>query len=116
MIHYPAIIKLEAQDELIYLASASDFLQQYQQQYGYFTAEDLLIDARGHSYQLQSYQPQQPGQPPTAPTPLTKHWSLTELQALVQAHFFSLAQSCVVKIQAPSIPALFELLADKSQN
>ncbi|MDF3124147.1 DUF4144 family protein [Rheinheimera sp. 1928-s] len=110
MIHYPAIFKFAGQDELIYLADSCSFEQQYQLQQPYLTPDDLLIDATGQAYLLYQLKPDHSSLP--APLRLI---GLPELTALVQAHFFALAQSCVVKIQAPSIAVLFGLLADTDE-
>lgn len=106
MMKYPAIFKFSGQDELLYLATRSSFEQQFQLQQAYFTPDDLLIDATGHAYLLDQIKQQCSGLPAAI-----RQYELQELTALVQAHFFALAQSCVVKIQAPSVSALFELLA-----
>lgn len=107
MIHYPAIFKFAGQDELLYVCDQSNFYQQYQLQHPYLTADDLLIDAAGQSYLLHLLKHD------LSSLPLVfRQFELPELTALVQAHFFALVQSCVVKIQAPSIAALFGLLQD----
>ncbi|MBU1620934.1 MAG: DUF4144 domain-containing protein [Gammaproteobacteria bacterium] len=110
MIQYPAIFKFAGQDELIYLAAPGSFGQQYQLQQPYLTPEDLLIDATGQAYLLDQLNLDSDALPS-----LFQQFELSELTALVQAHFFALAQSCVVKIQAPSIPALFSLLVDADE-
>lgn len=107
MIHYPAIFKFAGQDELIYIASQSSLEQHYQLQQAYFTPDDLLIDATGQAYLLHQLKQHHSVLPAAI-----RQYELPELTALVQAHFFALAQSCVVKIQAPSNTALFELLVD----
>lgn len=107
MIKYPAIFKLAGQDELIYIATKSNFEHQFQLQQAYFTPEDLLIDATGQAYLLQ-----QLNQHNSSLAASVRQFELPELTTLVQAHFFALAQSCVVKIQAPSVSALFDLLAE----
>ncbi len=112
MIHYPAIFKFAGQDELIYIASQSSFEQHYQLQQPYFTPDDLLIDATGHAYLLHQFAQHSSSSAELSLPALARQFELLELTALVQAHFFALAQSCVVKIQAPSITALFELLTD----
>lgn len=109
--NYPAIFKLAGQDELIYVATQSDFAEQYQLQQAYLTPEDLLIDATGQAYLLQQFQHQHNH----LPAPF-RQFTLPELTALVQAHFFALAQTCVIKIQATSVPALLKLLAGKQQD
>ncbi len=107
MIKYPAIFKFTGQDELLYLATKSSFEHQFQLQQAYFTPEDLLIDATGQVYLLQRL-----NQHNSSLAASVRQFELPELTALVQAHFFALAQSCVVKIQAPSVSALFDLLAE----
>lgn len=105
--NYPAIFKLAGQDELIYIATKSSFEHQFQLQQPYLTPEDLLIDAAGQAYLLQQLKQHSSSLPAAV-----RQFELQQLTALVQAHFFALAQSCVVKIQAPSVSALFDLLAE----
>lgn len=107
MMKYPAIFKLAGQDELLYLATKSSFEHQFQLQQAYFTPDDVLIEATGQAYLLDQFKLPQSVLPAAI-----RQYELQELTALVQAHFFALAQSCVVKIQAPSVSALFDLLAE----
>ncbi|RVT46151.1 hypothetical protein EMM73_10640 [Rheinheimera sediminis] len=111
MISYPAIFKFTGQDELIYLAGPSCFRQFHALQQLYLTPEDLLIDAKGQAYLLH-----QMNQDSSALPLVFKQFELSELTAMVQSHFFALAQSCIVKIQAESIEALFSLLAETGNN
>ena len=106
MIQFPAVIKLTGQDELIYNADVADFTVNIQLQQAYLLADDLLIDATGQGYLLSDFSTNTQTQ-----CAATAVFDLHQLTAMVQAHFFSEAQSCVTKIQAPSIAALFELLA-----
>lgn len=106
MMKYPAIFKFAGQDELLYIATRSSFEHHFQLQQAYFTPDDLLIDATGQAYLLDQIQQQS-----VLPVAI-RQYELQELTALVQAHFFALAQSCVVKIQAPSVSVLFDLLAE----
>lgn len=110
MVNYPAIFKLAGQDELIYLADQYSFDQQYQLQKSYLTADDLLIDATGRGYLLERFKHDMSSLPQQL-----RQFELSELTALVQAHFFALAQSCVVKIQASSITGLYHLLAESEE-
>ncbi|KOO57323.1 hypothetical protein WH43_14675 [Rheinheimera sp. KL1] len=103
--NYPVIFKLANQDELLYIATQSSFIKQYQLQQAYLTPEDLVVDATGQAYLLHQVQHNH------LPAPC-KQFTQPELTALVQAHFFALAQTCAIKIQATSIPELFKLLAD----
>jgi hypothetical protein len=97
MIYYPAIFKFAGQDEL---------------QQPYLTPDDLLIDATGQAYLLHQFTQHSSSLAAFSLPALARQFELPELTALVQAHFFALAQSCVVKIHAPSITALFDLLVD----
>jgi len=110
MIQYPAIFKLAGQDELLYIADQASFHQHYQLQQAYLTPDDLLIDATGQAFLLHNF----PQHSAERADPFIQ-FELAELTALVQAHFFALAQSCVVKIQAPAISALFSLLAETDE-
>jgi hypothetical protein len=116
MIHYPAIFKFAGQDELLYIATQSRFERHYQLQQPYLTPDDLLIDATGQAYLLQQLKRHNSTLPASSLPVSARQFEQPELTALVQAHFFALAQSCVVKIQAASITALFNLLAEVEDN
>lgn len=116
MIHYPAIFKFAGQDELLYIATQSSFEQHYQLQQSYLTPDDLLIDATGQAYLLQQFKRHNNTLAASSLPVSARQFEQAELTALVQAHFFALAQSCVVKIQATSITALFNLLAEVEDN
>lgn len=104
MIKFPAVFRFHGQDELLYIDGHSDLLQHYQLHQSYFTPEDLLIDSNGQAYRLTQLDA------PSGTGPLLKTFAQPELTAMVQAHFFALAQSCVTKIQAGQISTLFSLI------
>lgn len=108
MIQFPAILKLSGQDELLLSETQSHFMQHYQLQQPYLLSDDLLIDSAGRAYPLK------PCPVETVATSMVKEFALPELTALVQAHFFASAQTCVTKIQAPDIQTLFSLLKHNS--
>lgn len=108
MIEFPAIFKLSGQDELLLSETQSNFMQHYQLQQSYLLPDDLLIDSTGQAYSLK------PCPLETVATNAVKEFSLQELTALVQTHFFASAQTCVTKIQAPDIKTLFSLLKHSS--
>jgi hypothetical protein len=108
MIQFPAIFKLSGQDELLLSETQSNFMQHYQLQQSYLLPDDLLIDSTGQAYSLK------PCPLETVATNAVKEFSLQELTALVQTHFFASAQTCVTKIQAPDIKTLFSLLKHSS--
>jgi len=104
MIQYPVILKLSGQDELLLAETPACFIQHYQLQRPYLLPDDLLIDSKGQAFSLQAFSLEGP------PAQAVKAFSLQELTALVQAHFFASAQTCVTKIQAADISTLFNLL------
>lgn len=104
MIQFPAVFKLSDQDELLYIADQNGFTTQYQLQRPYLTPDDLLIDSEGKAYLLHQLSLEN-----SLPR-LFKKFTLQELTALVQAHFFANAQTCVTKIHAADINTLFSLL------
>lgn len=104
MIHFPAIVRLSGQDELLYISDHTSLQHHYQVQQAYLLPDDLLIDSCGAAYPLVV------GIEGKDWPNAVKIFELPELTSLVQAHFFAAAQSCVVKIHAPDIQALFHLL------
>ncbi len=104
MIQFPAILKLSGQDELLLSETPGSFIQHYQLQWPYLLPDDLLIDSKGQAYSLQFFSLESPL------NKVVKEFSQLELTALVQAHFFASAQTCVTKIQAVDIKTLFGLL------
>ncbi|MFC4655840.1 DUF4144 family protein [Rheinheimera marina] len=97
LMHYPVLLQLSGDPELEFVESAEQ-LNLLLRQTGPVLPEDRWIDCQGFTYALHD--------------PGTKLGQLNQdqLTALIQAHFFSQSQSCVVKIQAKSIAELLALL------
>jgi len=94
---FPVLLQLDQQDELMVAATAEQLQQLLRLHAAVLVEDDRLIDSDGRCYRCDSQ---------TA----TSSISLSELTALVQAHFFALSQSCTLKIQAPSAADLIHLV------
>ncbi|UTV30267.1 DUF4144 domain-containing protein [Photobacterium atrarenae] len=96
MIEWPCVFHLEGDDELIYLASESEFMNETASLI--WGESDRVIDSTGQSYGLLSAEAGQ-----IELNPLGHRLTLSEVTALVQAHEFAKAEVCLTKIQFPSI-------------
>ena len=97
MIHWPGMLKLDGDDELIYLASEVDFNAECTSLL--LTPADVLIDSHGWVYSLVvdgSVIELQPN---------AQTISAEQASALIQRHEFSLAQMCLTKIQFDTVGA-----------
>ncbi|UXI03897.1 DUF4144 domain-containing protein [Photobacterium sp. TY1-4] len=96
MIAWPCVFHLEGDDELIYLASESEFINESESLI--WGENDRVIDSAGQSYGLLS------GEAGNIELkPCGHRLALSEVTALVQAHEFSKAEMCLTKIQFLSI-------------
>ncbi|GAL19162.1 hypothetical protein JCM19235_2585 [Vibrio maritimus] len=96
MINWPCLLKLEGDDELIYIASEVSLTDELNSLI--HSDEDILVDSYGQVY----------GVTTDSRGILAleyKHETLTleDVTILVQTHQFSLAQLCLTKIQFNSI-------------
>ncbi|WP_234495957.1 DUF4144 domain-containing protein [Vibrio maritimus] len=96
MINWPCLLKLEGDDELLYIASEVSLTDELNSLI--HSDEDILVDSYGQVYGVT-----------TDSRGIVvleyKHetLSLEDVTLLVQAHEFSLAQVCLTKIQFNSI-------------
>ncbi|WP_295891815.1 DUF4144 family protein [uncultured Vibrio sp.] len=103
MISWPCLLKLDGDDELIYLPSKSDFISECADLI--LSKDDIAIDSQGHQYQLRPN-----GQTIDLASTNTIA-TLDEVVALIQAHEFSQAELCLTKIQFLNISDAIESLA-----
>ncbi|MEJ2764835.1 DUF4144 family protein [Photobacterium sp. MCCC 1A19761] len=96
MIEWPCVFHLEGDDELIYLASEDEFMNESESLI--WRENDRIIDSTGQSYSLLSGEAGN-----IALKPHGHRLTLNEVTALVQAHEFSKAEMCLTKIQFLSI-------------
>ncbi|BDR15482.1 DUF4144 domain-containing protein [Vibrio sp. STUT-A11] len=93
---WPCLLKLDGDDELIYLHSHSDF--QTECQALIWGQEDYVIDSQGRTFGLQYGSSKQ-----IVLFPEDKTLSVEEVTTLIQSHEFSQAQRCIIKIQFSSV-------------
>ncbi|WP_319534727.1 DUF4144 family protein [uncultured Vibrio sp.] len=102
---WPCLLKLEGDDELIYLHSQSDL--QTECQALIWGQEDYVIDSQGQAFGLQHDSASH-----IRLNPNNKTLSVEEVTKLIQSHEFSLAQRCIIKIQFSSVQQAVCALAD----
>lgn len=102
-LQFPLLLSYQGQQEAELFTDCNSVDQLLQQPRHLLPHTDRLIDAQGRIYLLdnnfQLYQSQY-------------QLELPEVVSLVQQHFFALAQSCIVKIQAPDIRSALLLLSE----
>lgn len=106
MIAFPCLLKLDGDDELIYLDSQAELNKECVALI--WGEEDYIIDTEGACYTLReqganniTFEKQQ------------RTFSVTEVTELIQAHEFSQAQTCIIKIHFSSIQQAIEALAER---
>ncbi|CZF82872.1 hypothetical protein GCE9029_03493 [Grimontia celer] len=100
---WPAILKLDGDDELLFIANQSQFEDEATDMI--FSDEDILIDSEGASFLLSMANRQ------ISLVPHTKHFNAIEASALIQAHEFCKAEVCLTKIQFPTVREAIAALA-----
>ncbi|USH04578.1 DUF4144 domain-containing protein [Grimontia kaedaensis] len=100
---WPAILKLDGDDELLFIASQSQFEDEATDMI--FSDEDMLIDSEGTCFLL-SMKSQK-----ILLVPHTKQFDAIEVSALVQAHEFCKAEVCLTKIHFPTVREAIAALA-----
>ncbi|WP_299691742.1 DUF4144 domain-containing protein [uncultured Vibrio sp.] len=103
MIRWPSLIKLNGDDELIYVASEQEFQAECSEII--LGEDDHLIDSEGRCYSLQSSSNQ---------LVLSKReqlYSVENITQLIRNHEFKKAQTCLIKIHFLSIEQAIQSLA-----
>lgn len=103
MIQWPCLIKLEGDDELLFIASEADLANELASLIS--SDDDVLIDSHGDVFKFQVGSNLN-----TAFTAQHKALTLEEVTSLIQAHEFALAQVCITKIQFNSIHEAIQAL------
>jgi hypothetical protein len=98
LIQWPAIIKLHADDELIFVPDAVQFARDAALELTHMQAEDMLIDSSGAVYHISNI-------PVLELTPAETMLSLDDVEVLLRSHLINNGNCCVSKFYAPSIRA-----------
>jgi len=91
MICWPALFKLEGDDELIYFASEQECVCETKELI--IGSEDHLVDSKGHVFTVQFDQANH-----VYFLRQNKRYTLDEVTQLIQKHEFNAAQVCITKI------------------
>lgn len=93
---WPAIIKLNGDDELIYIATADQLYDDQTLQHMQFHAEDQLIDSTGNVYRIIKHHKLEL-------KPTSEQLSLDQIELLLQRHLSNHGTCCVAKFHSNSI-------------
>jgi len=104
-VHWPAIIRIAGDAELIYVAGESAWHDPDLHEFEY-DENDRLIDASGNLFTLNHRQ-----QGRVLPRPVGSSMALPEVLGLVKAHAAQKGSCCVAKLYAPSIEEAFRIVA-----
>ncbi len=99
-VQWPAIIKLHADDELIYIANAAQFINDDALRQMHVNDLDMLIDSSGAVYQMH------PGQTLQL-IPAGATLNLDEIEQLLRLHLSCHGACCVSKFHSSSIHQAF---------
>ncbi|WP_045406400.1 DUF4144 family protein [Vibrio jasicida] len=105
MITWPCLLKLDGDDELVYLASSKQLNAECQALI--WGQDDIVIDTQGHCYALQTGFDNS-----VELSLLPQTLNVQQVTELIQKHEFSKAQRCIIKIHFTSVQQAIEALAD----
>jgi len=103
LVHFPAVIKLHADDELLLIANSADFENNQSLQSTYFQPQDMLIDKLGHVFKLHKAEQ-------LALLATSDVIQLDEVIKLIQLHLSNHGTCCVSKFSAHTIEDAFNCL------
>jgi hypothetical protein len=95
VISWPCILKLEGDDELIYLDSKTDFILECSELL--FSDDDYVIDSVGFCYIMETKSGE------LELSKIDKVLSVKEISSLIRAHEFSKASLCLSKIHFSNV-------------
>ncbi|EGR3222688.1 TPA: DUF4144 domain-containing protein [Vibrio parahaemolyticus] len=105
MVTWPCLLKLDGDDELIYLRSHTDLDSECEALI--LGPDDYVIDSNGNTFGLQYNDSNT-----TVLQPEERTLSVEEVTSLIQSHEFCLAQRCIIKIHFTSVQQAVEALAN----
>ncbi len=105
MITWPCLLKLDGDDELVYLASSKQLNAECQALI--WGQDDIVIDTQGHCFALKTS-----ANNTVELGLLSQTLNVQQVTELIQKHEFSKAQRCIIKIHFVSVQQAIEALAD----
>lgn len=108
-VSWPAIIKMEGVDDLLYIESQQvwDSEASISQQYH---RDDLLIDSEGHCFQLQIRASD------IDIVAMQQSLDLAQLDQWVRQHLVAMQQCCVYKVELDSFEQGFHMVKDTQES
>ena len=103
MISWPSLVKLDDDDELIYVASEKKFQAECSEMI--LGEDDYLIDSEGDSYSLESRSNQ------LSLAKRAEQYSVENVTKLIRNHEFQKAEVCLMKIHFLTIEEAIQSLA-----
>ena len=105
MITWPCLLKLDGDDELVYLTSSKQLNAECQALI--WGQDDIVIDTQGHCFALKTS-----ANNTVELGLLPQTLNVQQVTELIQKHEFSKAQRCIIKIHFVSVQQAIEALAD----
>ncbi|WP_371374823.1 DUF4144 family protein [Thalassotalea aquiviva] len=106
MIHFPALVRHDNEDELIYIDSLQDWQNDEEMLLYIFTERDVLIDSTGQVFLLPDVQENL-----TTATPIANA-TVENITELVQAHVHILGHCCSEKIRFNTVSEAIAAIKD----
>ncbi|MEW6999100.1 DUF4144 family protein [Colwelliaceae bacterium BS250] len=108
MINWPAFIKHDGEDELIYISSATAWQNDEEMLLYVFTERDVLIDSHGQVFSLTDIQTSFESAIALATA------TVDNINELVRAHAVVCGECCVEKIYCQTLPQAMEFIESLS--
>ena len=111
MIYWPAVIKYDGDDELVYIGSNEDWIRDAESRLYNHKGDDYLIDSRGNIYTLDTI-----NQSVSLPESTGSQIALEDFIKLVRIHSSNSHRCCIGKIYFRNIAEGIRLLASMNDN
>lgn len=112
MIQWPAIIKHDGEDELIYVSSLSEWQRDEEMLLYIFTERDILIDSSGQVFSLTDVQQNIADNNDILDNKCLATVNADNIMELVRAHAAIIGSCCIEKMHARSAIQAIKLVKD----
>ncbi len=111
MIEFPALVKLDGDHELLFVATRQALHTDAALQGLIASDQDWLIDSKGHGFGLNTLLEHSSLEADEAKFAVKKRFTLDDVICLIREHEFSQCRVCLAKISFPDIRAAVASLA-----
>lgn len=98
MITWPAILKYDGENELVFIANQAQWNKDPDLFYYAYESDDLLLDSKGVIYKLDQIKENY-----VTPVSTNRMASLSEMEEMLKSHMSELGHCCIAKIAITSI-------------